>query len=173
MADQKDKDLEQVVSEHEVRIEKVKKLLEMGIEPWPAPQDVNATCQEVLDEYKEGEELSKYSVAGRVITWREHGKTIFGHIQDRSGKLQVYIKKDLIGDEQFDIVKGIIDIGDIIWVSGHSFKTKTGEITVKVEKIVLQSKCLYPLPEKFHGLADVEIKYRQLYLDLIIDKYIL
>ncbi len=154
-------------SEHEIRVAKVEKLRAMGIEPWPAPQEVNAVCKDIVDEYKEEQESREYAVAGRIVALREHGKTLFAHLQDRSGKVQLYIKQDLVGDATFSFINEFIDIGDIVWVTGHSFRTKTGEITLKVQKLLLESKCLYPLPEKFHGIADIEIKYRQRYLDLI------
>jgi len=154
------------VNEHELRLEKLKKLQEMGIDPWPASPETDATCQQVIEEFKPDQEKS-YKVAGRMVTRRSHGKTVFGHIQDRSGRLQFYLKQDLIGDQQFELFNHYFDIGDIIWLQGSSFTTKTGEITLKVEKFQLLSKCLYPLPEKFHGLTDVEARYRQRYLDLI------
>lgn len=152
--------------EHKVRLEKVAQMRKEGLEPWPASQEVDATCQQVLDEYCEGVESRLYHVAGRLISFREHGKTAFGTIQDRSGKLQIYFRKDEL-DAAFDFLRQFIDIGDIISVSGRSFKTKMGEITIHAATVHLLSKCLYPLPEKFHGLADVEIAYRQRYLDLI------
>ena len=168
MTNEKIKEVDfQAGSEHEIRVAKVEKLRAMGIEPWPAPQEVNAVCKDIVDEYKEEQESREYAVAGRIVALREHGKTLFAHIQDRSGKVQLYIKKDLVGDVTFSFINEFIDIGDIVWVTGHSFRTKTGEITLKVQKLVLESKCLYPLPEKFHGIADIEIKYRQRYLDLI------
>ena len=157
---------EHLSDEHQIRLEKVQKLRELGYEPWPAKEDVTATCQQILDEYIEGDE-KKHAVAGRVMTLRDHGKTVFAHIQDRSGQLQLYIKKDIVGDEQFKFFNEFVDIGDILWCSGSSFKTKKGEITLRVEDFKLLSKCLHPLPEKFHGIADQEIKYRQRYLDLI------
>lgn len=157
-----------LLSEHETRLQKVKDLRASGIEPWPYREEINATCQQIVNEYLEGVE-KQYKVAGRLLTIRLHGKTGFATIQDRSGKLQVYIRKDIVGDQQFDFFQNSIDIGDIIWFLGSPFKTKTGEITIKVEQFKLLSKCLYPLPEKFHGLADVEKKYRQRYLDLISD----
>jgi lysyl-tRNA synthetase class 2 len=159
----------QTGSEHEVRVAKIEKMRALGIEPWPSPQAVNAVCQDIVAEYQEGQESREYALAGRLIALREHGKTLFAHLQDRSGKVQLYIKQDLVGEQAFDFIKQFIDIGDIVWVAGHSFKTKTGEVTLKVQKLLLQSKCLYPLPEKFHGIADIEIKYRQRYLDLISD----
>ena len=101
------------------------------------------------------------------MTVRDHGKTFFGTIQDRTGKIQIYVKKDVVGDAAFDLFKHSIDAGDIVWVRGPLFTTKKGEITVKVVELELISKCLHPLPEKFHGLVDVEQRYRQRYLDLI------
>ena len=156
----------EALSEHEIRVKKVEQMRTQGIEPWPYAQPINATCQYVKDEFSQ--DLPKlYDIAGRILTIRLHGKTGFCTIQDRTGRLQVYIKKDIIGDEAFDNFKKYFDIGDIAWFSGESFKTKTGEITLKVQKLTLLSKCLHPLPEKFHGIADIEIKYRQRYLDLI------
>jgi len=153
-------------NEHEIRVNKVKKLRECAVEPWPYREKVTATCEQVKNEYVDGSEKS-YDVAGRVLTVRLHGKTGFCTIQDRSGRLQIYIKKDLVGEENFKFFKDYIDMGDIVWFSGSVFTTKTGEITIKAQGLKLLSKCLYPLPEKFHGIADIEIKYRQRYLDLI------
>ncbi|PKN03461.1 lysine--tRNA ligase [Candidatus Dependentiae bacterium HGW-Dependentiae-1] len=168
MTNEKNQEVDiQVGSEHEIRVAKVEKLRALGIEPWPAPQEVNALCKDIVDEYKEEQESREYAVAGRIVAVREHGKTLFAHLQDRSGKVQLYIKQDLVGDQTFSLIHDFIDIGDIVWVTGRSFKTKTGEISLKVQKLILQSKCLYPLPEKFHGIADIEIKYRQRYLDLM------
>lgn len=152
--------------EHEIRVQKAQKLRDQGIEPWPEKKDVSATAAQVLEEFKEGDE-KQYSVAGRLIAIRGHGKTAFAKLQDRSGQLQLYFKKDIVGDKAFEIFQNFIDLGDILWVQGTAFTTKTGETTLKVEEFTLLSKCLHPLPEKFHGLADVETKYRQRYLDLI------
>jgi lysyl-tRNA synthetase class 2 len=154
-------------SEHEIRMEKVARLRAMGIEPWPPTEQVTSTAQQILENYSPEKESEEYTIAGRIMTLRLHGKTAFAHVQDRSGKLQVYIRQDVLGEEQFSFIQQYIDIGDIVWFKGTSFKTKTGEITLKVVDFELLSKCLYPLPEKFHGLADVEIRYRQRYLDLI------
>lgn len=154
-------------AEHQIRVEKVKELEKKGLSAWPAGKQVNATCKEVLDEFQEDAESRVYEISGRVLTKREHGKTMFMTIQDRSARLQIYVRKDALGDESFDSIMNFIDIGDIIWVKGTSFRTKMGEITLNVQEFALQSKCLHPLPEKFHGLADVETRYRQRYLDLI------
>ena len=150
-------------SEHEIRVDKVRRLKEMGIDPWPAAYPkVTSTAQEVLKGAS-----GTCTLAGRIVSSRFHGKTAFAHILDRTGKLQLYFKKETLGEEKFSFLQHLIDIGDILWVSGTPFVTKTGEITLDVQEFMLLSKCLYPLPEKFHGLTDVEVRYRQRYLDLI------
>lgn len=158
---------EDISGEHKIRLEKVEKLKAMGIDPWPAGKEVNATAKDVIAEFVEGQESREYAIEGRIMTKRGHGKTVFANLQDRTGTVQIYIKQDEVGDEAFAFFNQFVDIGDFLWVTGHSFKTKTGEITLKVKSLALQSKCLYPLPDKFHGLADIEVKYRQRYLDLI------
>ena len=152
--------------EHDVRVAKMYELRKRGIEPWPASATVSATAYQVIEEFS-AEQEKIYQIAGRVMAIRLHGKTSFAHVQDSSGMVQVYIKKDLVGDEQFDLWQRNIDVGDIAWFKGPSFKTKTDEVTIKVAQFKLLSKCLHPLPEKFHGLTDVETRYRQRYLDLI------
>lgn len=154
--------------EHQVRREKVVAMRKAGIEPWPQAQKVNASCKDIIDEFDESKTSRHYAVAGRIVALRGHGKTVFGHIQDSSDKLQIYLKHDDLKDA-FDQWQSTIDIGDIVWLTGTSFKTKTGEITLKVESFILLSKCLHPLPDKFHGIEDIEIKYRQRYLDLIAE----
>lgn len=153
--------------EFKIRIEKIEKMKELGIDPWPSFKPVNATTADVLNEFKEDVQSKLYEVAGRIVTCRIHGKSAFFHIQDRQGKLQVYIREQDLPQQAFERFQSFIDIGDIVWISGHSFKTKTGEITLKAQEIVLLSKCLHPLPDKFHGLSDIETIYRQRYLDLI------
>lgn len=153
--------------EHNIRVAKIETMRSSNIEPWPKAYAVNATCAQVHEEFENRKESFVYQVAGRLMTKREHGKTIFGTIQDRSGSLQIYIRKDDIGEVEFSQFQHLVDIGDIVWVTGTSFRTKTGEVTVKATQYQGLSKCLYPLPDKFHGLADVETKYRQRYLDLI------
>lgn len=158
-----------VSAEHQIRVEKVKELEQKGVSVWPAGKSVNATCQDVLNEFKDEVQSREYEIAGRILTKREHGKTMFMTIQDRSARLQIYVRKDVLGDELFDFIMHYIDLGDIVWVKGTAFRTKMGEITLNVQEFGLQSKCLHPLPEKFHGLSDVETRYRQRYLDLISD----
>lgn len=106
-------------------------------------------------------------VAGRLVAIRVMGKVIFAHIEDGAGRLQVYLRKNDIGADQFDIFKKDFDLGDFVAVQGRLFRTRTGEITVHAESFQLASKALHPLPEKWHGLKDVETRYRQRYLDLI------
>ncbi len=143
-------------------------MVDQGINPWPENKEINATCNKViLDFEKNPEEEKEYSIAGRVMTSRDHGKTIFMNIQDRSGSIQLYLKKDILGEEKFNFLVHSIDVGDIVWVNGTVFKTKKGETTLRGKDITLLSKCLYPLPEKYHGLVDVEQRYRQRYLDII------
>ena len=109
----------------------------------------------------------KVSVAGRLIALRDQGKAAFGHIQDADGKLQIYLRKDNLGEEKYKEIMEIIDIGDIVGVEGELFRTMTGELTVEVKDIKLLTKSLRALPEKWHGLKDVEIRYRRRYVDLI------
>jgi len=160
--------VEQSSQEHEIRVEKVAKMRQAGIEPWPEVKHTTARCQRVTDEFVEDSDtLQEYTVIGRVVAIRLHGKAAFIHLQDDGNKLQVYFQKDRVGETSFDHLQHLVDVGDIVWVKGHSFKTKRGEITLKADEFSVQSKCLHPLPEKFHGLSNVEIRYRQRYLDLI------
>lgn len=154
-------------NEHEVRVQKIKTMREQGIEAYPSSREINATCKDVIDEYDAEKESREYTIAGRILALREHGKTAFLNIQDRSGRLQLYVRKDAVGEDAFAFLQHSLDIGDFIWVRGRSFTTKMGEITLKTAEFSLLSKCLHPLPEKFHGLADIETIYRQRYLDLI------
>lgn len=160
-------DENQISDESKIRAEKVDKLRQMGIEPWPQAVAVEHTCKQVHDEFADTAEKKVYTLAGRLMSVRSHGKTAFAHIQDRSGRLQIYLKKDVVGEEKFSLFEHFIDLGDIVWVTGSPFRTKAGEITLEVTDFKLLSKCLHPLPEKFHGLTDVEQRYRQRYLDLI------
>ena len=107
--------------------------------------------------------------AGRIMTKRGHGKTCFFDVADSTGKIQGYARLDVIGEERFGLFK-LLDIGDIIGIEGEGFLTKTGEPTIKVAKFVPVAKSLRPLPEKFHGLKDVEVRFRKRYVDLIADR---
>lgn len=154
--------------EHEIRVEKVAKMREAGIEPWPEVKHATASCQQVIDDFVENAEpVQVYAVVGRVVSIRLHGKAAFVHLQEQGNKLQVYFQQERIGAVAFEQLQSFVDIGDFLWVKGFSFKTQRGEITLKADVYTIQSKCLHPLPEKFHGLVNVETRYRQRYLDLI------
>jgi lysyl-tRNA synthetase class 2 len=159
--------LQNLSEEHHIRVQKVEQMREQGIEPWPAAKEVTDNAQKIINEFVE-DQHKEYKVAGRIMTLRWHGKTAFANMQDETGKIQLYFKQEILGDKKFDELKNFIDIGDILWAKGTSFKTKTGEVTLKVEDYILLSKCLHPLPDKFHGIGDVEVRYRQRYLDLIV-----
>jgi lysyl-tRNA synthetase class 2 len=134
-------------------------------------EEPTATIEEIKKSYDFDPQGEEVAVAGRLVAWRPMGKAIFGHIQDLLGKIQIYIKKDKVGEETFKFIKEFIDLGDIVGVKGKLFRTQTGELTVEVEELKLLSKCLHPLPEKWHGIKDVEVRYRQRYLDLIANPH--
>jgi len=155
-----------------IRRDKIKEFKAKGMEPFPYQYEPTATAAEILAKYKdlkEGEESADtVAVAGRIVLKRGHGKASFGHLQDQSGKVQIYGKLDNIGADKYALYQ-ILDIGDIIGVKGKVFKTKTGEVTVRVEDFSLLCKSLHPLPEKWHGLSDKELRYRERYVDLIVN----
>jgi len=151
----------------EQRIEKLNNLKKQKIDAYPRKFDNFLPIKELLASFKEGK---KVRLCGRLIALREHGKSTFGNIKDQDAKIQMYLNKDGVGEEAFKFFKESIDIGDIIGIDGELFKTRTGESTVKVGKFQLLSKSLRPLPEKWHGLKDVEIRYRKRYLDLIANE---
>jgi lysyl-tRNA synthetase, class II len=146
----------------EQRLQKIIQLRNQGINVYPSKFTATTTARDILDKNPEG----NVSVSGRIITVRKMGKAAFLTIKDFTSKIQLYIKKDIVGEENYKIFE-FFDIGDFIGVEGTVFKTKTGETTIRVEKFQLLSKSLRALPEKWHGLKDVEIRYRQRYLDLI------
>jgi len=157
----------------EQRLKKLNELKLAGIEPFGGPFEVTHHAADVLKTYGEisKEDLEAHPVtfviAGRMVAMRDFGKAAFGHIQDSSGRVQVYFRKDILGDA-FAIVKKL-DIGDIIGIRGKLFRTKTNELTLEVDDLTFLTKSLRPLPEKWHGLKDVEIRYRQRYVDLIVN----
>ncbi len=155
------------------RILKLEELRNAGIDPYPRKYFPENTTGDIIKRFAEVNEFAEgqYSakIAGRIMSMREHGKTAFMNIQDSTDTIQVYIRKDQIGDQAFDEVFKNLDIGDIIGVEGWIFRTKTGELTILVKKLTLLTKSLRPLPEKWHGLKDKEIRYRQRYADLIVN----
>lgn len=167
---------ERKFSEQElVRREKLQELIDKGIDPFGQKFDVTAYSKEIKENYgdKTHEELEEMAVevklAGRIMTKRRKGKVCFMHIQDRDGQIQLYVRKDAIGEDVYELVKKG-DIGDIIGVKGTVFMTNTGECSVKVEEYTHLTKALRPLPEKYHGLTDVEERYRRRYVDLIMNE---
>jgi lysyl-tRNA synthetase class 2 len=160
--------------EFQQRFAKLEGLRKKGIEPYPNDFKPASTCAGVRERLSAStkEELEgkdeRVSVAGRIMALRSFGKASFAHIQDSSGRLQVYFKKDKLGEEGYVLVKDC-DVGDFIGVSGKVFRTRTGELTVEAGELRLLSKGLSPLPEKWHGLKDVEARYRQRYLDLTVN----
>lgn len=154
--------------EHELRIAKVKDLGQRGLAAWPELKHVTSTALQAKTEFEERkDETTEYALAGRLMTLRDHGKTFFVTIHDRSGSIQVYIKQGIVSNQCFEHFKHDIKTGDHIWVHGTLFTTKTGEITLRATDVLLMSKSLHPLPEKYHGLTNVEQRYRQRYLDLM------
>src|SRR3989338_1934219 len=152
------------------RLEKLKKLREKGIDPYGKSCNGLKSLRSIVESYNEkGEESDNVRVAGRISSLRPHGKAAFADIRDWTGKIQLYIKLNNVGEDQFETFK-LLDLGDIIGVEGKVFKTKTGEITIVVENLTVLSKALLPPPEKWHGLRDVELRYRQRYLDLIANE---
>jgi lysyl-tRNA synthetase, class II len=153
------------------RRRKVDALWEAGINPYPndfRPQHTSADLRAAYGDVETIEENpTVFVVAGRMLMRRSFGKAAFVQMQDRKGRVQLYLKKDVLGDELFAEFENY-DIGDIIGASGVPFRTKTGELSIAVSEIRLLTKSLLPLPEKFHGLTDVETRYRQRYVDLIV-----
>lgn len=155
-------------SEHIIRQEKVRTMEQVGKPAWPSYKEVTHTTEQALTLFGNNQETTEeFQLGGRLISKRDHGKTYFCNLLDRTGSLQLYIKKNDLGEENFDYFKKFIDIGDIVWARGTLFVTKMGETTLHVNELSLLSKCLHPLPEKYHGLVDTEQRYRQRHLDLI------
>jgi lysyl-tRNA synthetase class 2 len=161
----------------EVRRQKLAKLKDAGHRPYPNDFRPSCTTSEVLSQlgHLPDEDLTlaqrEVKLAGRIVGIRKMGKASFFHIQDRRGRIQVYARKDRLGDEGYALFQ-LLDMGDIVGVSGHVFRTKTKELTIEAHALHLLSKCLRPLPEKWHGLADVEARYRQRYVDLMVNSHV-
>lgn len=152
-----------------VRADKRKRLEEAGIAVYPNGYDITHTSGEALGAYVEDGEPVAVRVAGRIVSKRKMGKATFIHILDRAGRVQIYLKRDEVGEEAYTQL-GMTDLGDFIGVSGTMFKTRTGEVTVQADSWTFLGKAMRPLPEKFHGLADKEMRFRQRYLDLIANE---
>ncbi len=153
------------------RRDKMQAFEEKGVAPFGHRYEVTHHAEDIKKEFEhiEGEEEEgNVSLAGRLMAIRGHGKASFGVLADRSGSIQVYFKLDVLGEDKYSEFR-LLDIGDIVGITGGVFRTRRGELTVKIHDFTLLAKSLRPLPEKFHGLKDVEIRYRQRYLDLIVN----
>ncbi len=159
---------------YELRRQKLKQIEALGQPAYPTRFDFTHTIPQILAEFsgKKAEELEatriNVRVAGRIMAIRLMGKAGFSHLQQSGQRLQIYVKKDAVGEKGFELYK-LLDLGDYVGVSGYLFRTRTGELTVHVETLIFLVKDLLPLPEKWHGLTDVELRYRQRYLDLIMN----
>jgi lysyl-tRNA synthetase class 2 len=155
-------------SEQEIiRREKSAKLLSLGVNPYGEKYAVTHNAAEIISRFDtlEGHQVS---LSGRLMTIRSHGKAAFANLQDESGLIQIYLRQDEVGEDSYRIFE-LLDIGDMLGVSGEVFRTRRGEVTVAVKSWSLLAKALRPLPEKWHGLTNVDLRYRQRYLDLIVN----
>lgn len=158
-----------------VRREKIERLKEMGIDPFGQAFKRDSNTQTIVNDYNQHDkeqlaELNKeVRIAGRVMTKRLMGKAGFMHIQDQFGQMQIYVRKDTVGDTWFEYFD-MLDLGDIVGIEGTVFRTNHGELSVKAKQITHLTKALRPLPDKFHGLNDVEERYRRRYVDLIMNE---
>ena len=157
----------------QVRREKMEAFKEMGVAPFGHRFEVSDYAEPLKEKYaalaEDEEAEGEVTIAGRLMAIRGHGKASFSTLNDRTGNIQIYFKLDVLGEQKYKQEFKRLDIGDIIGVKGRVFKTRRGEVTVRVEDFDLLSKSLRPLPEKFHGLKDVDVRYRQRYLDLIVN----
>jgi lysyl-tRNA synthetase class 2 len=161
---------EETLDQRQYRLEKIEELKQRGVDPFPYSFSLTHSASRALEEFDElSDSRARVRMAGRVMSVRRHGKTSFAHLMDRTGRIQLYFRGDELGEEAYSLFK-LFDIGDIIGVEGILFKTKTGEITLQVSAFTLLAKSLRPLPEKWHGLKDKELRYRQRYLDLIMNR---
>jgi lysyl-tRNA synthetase, class II len=157
------------------RRKKLSEIEALGHAPYPHKFDSTHTARLVTEQFgsRTADELTAapatVRVAGRIVSLRSQGKAAFAHIAGDGARLQIYVRLDVVGEDPFKLFK-LLDLGDIIGVEGELFRTKTAELTIKVHKLELLTKALLPLPEKWHGLADIEMRYRRRYLDLIVNE---
>ena len=162
-------ELRQEVSEqNRIRLDKLRALQAEGRDPYRLTRyDQTHRSREILDNF-EALDGQTVSIAGRMMSRRVMGKASFAHVLDRDGQIQIYVRRDDVGEEAYKQFKDF-DLGDVIGVKGVVFRTKTGEVSVHAQEVTLLTKCLHPLPEKFHGLKDMDTRYRQRYLDMIVN----
>ena len=152
------------------RYGKLEALRARGIDPYPVRYDVTHPARSILDQAEDLiESAEPVAVAGRITSKRGHGKSSFAHLLDRTGRIQIYVRLDRVGPDVFEVFDQLVEVGDFLGVKGAVFTTRTGETTVMADELELLSKSLRALPEKWHGLRDVETRYRQRYVDLIIN----
>ncbi len=157
------------------RKKKLQAIAELGYEPYPRKFDFTHTIPQLLAAYSSrtaealSAEKAEVRVAGRVMSLRPHGKAGFAHVAGGGSKVQIYVRQDAVGERDFELFK-LLDLGDIIGAEGYLFRTRTGELTVHVERLQFLAKALLPLPEKWHGLTDVETRFRQRYVDLMVNE---
>ena len=165
---------EELNDQFQVRRDKMNKMREEGIDPFGERYDRSHQSAQIIADYDEfskedlEEKAAQVTIAGRMMTKRGKGKAGFAHIQDLEGQIQIYVRKDSVGEEAYELFKSS-DLGDIIGVTGTVFKTNVGELSIKATSFEVLTKALRPLPDKYHGLKDVEQRYRQRYLDLIVN----
>src|SRR5574344_192580 len=167
--------MREISEQEQIRREKAEELRAKGIEPFGYRIDLTSNSKDINEKYgeKTKEELHEteipVTIAGRIMTKRGKGKVGFMHIQDKFGQIQIYVRKDVIGDDEYELFDKA-DIGDIVGIDGLVMRTNTGELSVKATKYHHIVKSLRPLPEKYHGLSDVEERYRRRYVDLIMNE---
>lgn len=153
----------------QVRIDKMHKIEEHGWKPFGYRFLYTHRAADIVAQFDElSEKETEVKMAGRIMAIRGHGKTCFMDMQDKTGRIQVYVRKDVIGEENYALIK-LMDIGDTVGITGTAFRTHMGELSIKANSVEMLSKSLRPLPEKWHGLKDVETRYRQRYVDLIVN----
>jgi len=153
--------------EYQIRLQKLVKIKEQKINPYPPVSQRSFYIKEIIENFEKLATEKNFIIAGRIISLRWHGKSCFGNLLDDSGKIQFYLKEDELGRDNYSFFIDQLDVGDILELKGGLFKTKKGEKTLLIKSYRLLSKSLLPLPAKWHGLEDVEIRFRKRYLDLI------
>lgn len=155
------------------RLKQIKEIRELGVNPYPYKYSVEDYSADIIERLADRQDFDEkefpVKIAGRIVSMRGHGKVGFAHVQDSKGRMQIYVRREQIGERGYDELYKRLDIGDIIGVEGWVFRTRTGELTVHVENLTLLAKSLRFLPEKWHGLRDKETRYRQRYVDLIVN----
>ncbi len=163
----------------QIRQDKAQALRERGIEPYPGRAHRTATTEAAIARFEDqehaqalvdGHDTEPITVAGRIVSFRHMGKTVFAHIRDGHGQIQLYLRKDVLGADAYDELLKLFDLGDFVEATGELFRTKTGEVSLRTSEIRMLAKALNAPPEKWHGLSDIETRYRQRYVDLIANE---